>query len=349
MAPMATPTLPTMSILRSLAMSKPTPRPAIVSPGAVVSLASIRPAPQRLDSLFQTVGATILLLAILAFSGCQSVAPSPSPVALRTSNEAMFPTLKLNDDLFKTWKPSNNRTWVPEQARLAYAETRGDIVTVHNIRDVHWRTLQDFTLSYYDKAFDLNKIRSVDFIVVPFNETPSLGHTMLSFGFDGGEHLAVSVEIRKELGEAFNPIAGFFQQYEIIYIVASERDVIQRRVQCDLSDVFLYRSTATPEQARMLFVDVMKRVDKLAKEPEFYDTLTNNCTTNIRNHINHLAPNVVPYDYRVLLPGHSDKLGYDLGLIERHGSFEETRLRARVNYQAYLHRDNPDFSCAIRQ
>ena len=169
---------------------------------------------------------------------------------------------------------------------------------------------------------------TVDFIVVPFNETPTLGHTMLSFGFEGGDHLAVSVEIRRERGEAFSAIKGFFQQYEIMYVVADERDVIEKRVNCDLSDVFLYRSTATPQQARALFKDVMRRVNKLAREPEFYDTLTNNCTTNIRAYINHLKPDEVPYDYRVLLPGYSDRLAYDLGLIERHGSYEETRLRA---------------------
>ena len=204
-------------------------------------------------------------------------------------------------------------------------------------------------MSYYDKTFDLDELRSVDFIVVPFNETPSLGHTMLSFGFEDGEHLAVSVEIRKERGQKFSAIGGFFRQYELIYVVASERDVIQKRVNCDRSDVYLYRSTATPEQARELFVDVMRRVNKLAKSPEFYDTLTNNCTTNIRNHVNHLKPDEVPYDYRVLLPGFSDELAYDLGLIEHHGSYAETRLRARVNYQAYLHRNDPLFSQAIRR
>ncbi len=261
----------------------------------------------------------------------------------------MFPTLRLNPDLLKPLAPSNNRDWTPEQARLATADFSGSRVTVHNIRDCRWRSPNDSTVSYYDRTFDLDQICSVDFIVVPFNETPSLGHTMLSFGFENGEHLAVSVEIRKERGEAFNPIAGFFRQYELIYVVASERDVIEKRVVCDLSDVYLYRSTATPEQARELFVDVMHRVDKLARWPEFYDTLTNNCTTNIRNHVNHLKPHEVPYDYRVLLPGLSDELAYDLGLIEHHGSYAETRARARVNYQAYLHRNDPMFSEAIRR
>jgi hypothetical protein len=276
--------------------------------------------------------------------------PQPAPtIAPATPEEAMFPTLKFNRDLLKPLVPTNDRDWTPEQAKLAQADFDGSTVTVHNIRDCRWRSSDDFTLSYYDRTFDLDQLCSVDFIVVPFNQAPSLGHTMLSFGFNNGEYLAVSVEIRKERGQAFSAMAGFFRQYELIYVVASERDVIQKRVNCDLSDVYLYRSTATPEQARKLFADVMHRADKLARAPEFYNTLTNNCTTNIRNHVNHLKPDEVPYDYRVLLPGLSDKLAYDLGLIERHGSYAETRLRARVNYQAYLHRNDRMFSQAIRR
>lgn len=261
----------------------------------------------------------------------------------------MFPTLKFNDDLLRTVRPTNERPWTPEQARLPHADIHGNKVTVYNIRDCRWRSFTDFDLAYYDKTFDLEKLTAVDFVVVPFNESPSLGHTMLSFSFDDEDYLALSVEIRKEGKDQFNAVKGFFQQYNLIYVLADERDVIQRRVNCDLSDVYLYRSIATPKQARKLFLDVVNRTNKLAREPEFYDTLTNNCTTNIRNHINHLKPNEVPYDYRVLLPGYSDRLAYDLGLIERHGSFEETRLNARVNYQAYLHRDDPAFSQMIRR
>ncbi len=288
----------------------------------------------------------ILGAAALLLFGCQS---TPTTTESIRPQEAMFPSLKLNGDLLKSFKPSNQRDWTPEQAVLAYADFLGSRVTVHNIRNCRWRTEDDVTLAYYDKTFDMEKLTSVDFIVVPFNETPSIGHTMLSFGFDNCDYLAVSVEIRRERGEAFNTLKGFFRQYEIMYVVADERDVIQKRVNCDLSDVYVHRSVATPEQARVLFKDVMRRVNKLAREPEFYDTLTNNCTTNIRNHINHLKPDEVPYDYRVLLPGYSDRLAYDLGLIEHHGSYEETRLRAKVNYQAYLYREAPDFSQQIRR
>jgi hypothetical protein len=275
--------------------------------------------------------------------------PDPNAAASPPRQEAMFPSLKLNEDLLKPLVPTNRRDWAPELAVLARADFVGHQVTVHNIRDCHWRTATDFTLAYYDKTFDLDRIRSVDFIVVPFNEMPSLGHTMLSFGFDDGEQVAVSVETRHERDDEFSSIKGFFRQYELMYVVASERDVIQRRVDCDLTDVFLYRSTATRQQARKLFVNVMRRVDKLSKEPEFYNTLVNNCTTNIRNEINQLQPGRIPYDFRVLLPGYSDELAYDLGLIKREGSYQITRERARINYLAYKYRDDPEFSRKIRE
>ncbi|MBU4271726.1 MAG: DUF4105 domain-containing protein [Planctomycetes bacterium] len=293
-----------------------------------------------------TLGGWIILgLIVLPPVGCRGVPADTEP---KPAEEAMFPSLRLNEDLVKSFKPSNRRDWVPEQAVLARADFDENRLTVHNIRDCRWPAPNEVATAHYDKTFDLDKLRSVDFIVVPFNETPSLGHTMISFGFEGGEYLAVSVEIRRERGEAFNPIKGFIRQYELMYVVAGERDLIQKRVACDLCDVYLYRSTATKEQARKLLADVMRRVNKLYEEPEFYDTLTNNCTTNIRNHINNLRSDRVPYDYRVLLPGYSDRLAFDLGLIERHGSYQETRLRARVNYQAYLHRDDSAFSRAIR-
>ena len=219
----------------------------------------VKPGP--VAALWMATAGHGFLIGSLLLAGCSSVpATTPAP-----PQEAMLPTLKLNDDLFKSLKPSNNRDWTPEQAMLAQAEFRGGQVTVRNVRDCRWRTLDDFDVSYFDRTFDLDKLTSVDFIVVPFNEMPSLGHTMLSFGFDDGDYLAVSVEIRKERGEAFSAVKGFFRQYELMYVVASERDVIQRRVNCDLCDVYLYRSTATPKQSRELFVDVMRRVNKLVQ------------------------------------------------------------------------------------
>jgi hypothetical protein len=295
-------------------------------------------------------------IAMIFLSGCAIIhdnKPPTTPLAGATntaeSSGPMFPTLKLNPDLYKTLRPSNERDWTPDQAKLAQAEISGNSATVHNIRYCKYRTIDDFDLSYYDKTYDLKKIKSVDFIVAPFNDTPGIAHTMISFGFEGDQYLVTSVEIRKEKGEAYSPIKGFLREYELIYVLGDERDLIPKYANCYRCEVYIYRSTATPEQARELFVDVMNRVNKLHDSPEFYDTLANNCTTNIRRHINHLKPDRVPYDYRVLMPGYSDSLAYELGLIVPHGTFEQTKEYAKVNYQAYLHRDDKQFSQKIRR
>ncbi len=287
-------------------------------------------------------------LLILPLFGCK-IDTQQQQTKTATDDGPLLPSLKLNDDLFKWVKPSNDRDWTPGMEVPARADIRDDKVAIHNIRSCRYRTYDDFDTYYYDKTFDLNKLTSVDMIVVPFNDMPSIAHTMLSFGFEDQDYVAVSVEIRREKGEKYSPIKGFFRQYELIYVVADERDVIPKNANLYPSEVYLYRSTATPEQARELFIDVMRRVDKLADQPEFYNTVTNNCTTNIRNHINHLKPDRVPYDYRILLPGYSDRLAYDLGLIVAQGTFEQTKQRAQVNYQAYLYRNEPDFSQKIRR
>jgi hypothetical protein len=290
--------------------------------------------------------AALVVLGGVVLTGC---APIMSTLQPALPDEPLLPTPELNGDLFKAIAPSNQRDWRPDQAQMATVAFHGNQVTIHNIRHATYRSVDDCTVKYYDKTFDLGKLTSVDFIMVPFNEMPSLAHTMISFGFEGRDYVGVSVETRKERGQTYGALKGFLRQYELIYVIADEEDLILRRVLFDQSDVYLYPTRATPAQARSLWMDVMRRVNKLSRQPEFYNTLTNNCTTNIRNHINHLVPNEVPYDYRVLLPGDSDKLAYDLGLLKTDASFEQTRLRARVNYLAYVHREDPDFSAKIRQ
>ncbi len=245
--------------------------------------------------------------------------------------------------------PSNHRTWSPDQAVLAWAEFEGEKITVRNIRNCAYLNADEYTIDYYEKTYDLRRLESVDFIVVPFKKTPSLAHTMLSFGFGDGIFLVVSVEVRREIGETFDPVLGMMQQYELIYVVGDERDLIQLRTNHRRDDVYLYRTRCTREQARALFVDIMHRVNQLAEHPEFYDSLRNNCTTNIAQHINHLVPDRIPLDYRMLLPGYSDRLAYDLGLLETDASFEETKRRAHINQAALRHAGKTDFSVLIRR
>jgi hypothetical protein len=253
----------------------------------------------------------------------------------------------------KRVRPSHFRDWVPEQAMLPYVEQSGRQVTVRNVRNNKYFANDVYLVDYYDKTFDLNAVRSVDYIVVPFAGMPALAHTMLSFELAGPggkpEHLAVSVEVRKERGEKYNPVKGSARQYELMYVLADERDVIQYRTNFSGEDVHLYHTTASPAAAQALMADVLARVNQIAKTPEFYDTLTNNCTTNIVDHINRVRPNRISVDPRVLLSGYSDELAYEQGLIEPHGSFLETKERAYVNPLAQRYAGRDDFSEMIRR
>jgi hypothetical protein len=253
----------------------------------------------------------------------------------------------------KMVQPSNFRNWTPEQALLPHAEIDGQQVTVHNIRNCQYFSDDTYLVNYYDKSFDLSAIRGVDFLMVPFKGMPSLAHTMLSFelvGPDGTpEYLAVSVETRKEKDEQYAAWKGSARQYELMYVVADERDVIKQRTNFRDEDVYLYDTTATPDVAQQLFVDVMARTNELASQPEFYDTITNNCTTNIVRHINDVRPNRITYDVRSMLPGLSDKLAFDQGLLVPYGTFEETKQRAYINPLAEQFAEREDFSQLIRR
>lgn len=244
---------------------------------------------------------------------------------------------------------SNHRNWLPYLETLATADINGDAAVVHNVRNCRYITEEEYILDHYDKTYDLTKLTSVDFIVVPFKEAPSLAHTMLSFGFQEREFLAISVEARLEKGETYSPVRGAAQQYELMYVIGDERDLIELRTEHRAVDVYVYRAQVKPEQARAMFVDMLERANKLAKQPEFYDTFTNNCTTNIVDHVNRLQPNLLAYSYQILLPGHSDRLAYDLGLLDHRVSFEELKRRSHVNARAHIFASRSDFSQQIRR
>jgi hypothetical protein len=244
--------------------------------------------------------------------------------------------------------PTNDRDWIPEHKLLASAEIKGDKLHVKNVRNCEFFSYRDCLVEHYDKTYDLSQLQTVDFLMVPFNETPALAHTMLSFGFAGGDYLGISVEVRLERGESYSPTLGLFGQFELIYVVADERDLIRVRTEYRNVDVLVYRSRATPDQARRLLVDIMQRVNQLKDRPEYYDTLSNNCTTNIVRHINQLAPGRVPYDFRVLLPGFADNLAYELGLLDNGRPFAELKQQARINELALRYKDDPHFSQRIR-
>lgn len=277
--------------------------------------------------------------------------------AFRAAACAMFCALLLpgcrsgpnNVALADPFTPSHNRNWQATHGVLPTAKIKGDRLHVQNIRNTYYFREHVCAPRYYDRTFDLRKLEGVDFVVVPFNETPSLAHTMLTFAFEDGEYLAVSVEARLEEGETYSPLRGSLRQYELMYVVADERDLIQLRTEHRDAEVYVYRTQVPPAEARALLEDIMQRVNQIAAQPEFYDTLTNNCTTNIVWHVNRVRPGRIPFDLGIVLTGHSDRLAYDLGLLDRSKPFEEVRSAARVNELARRYKDRSDFSELIRR
>jgi hypothetical protein len=251
-------------------------------------------------------------------------------------------------NLFNKEAQSVGRVWRPDLAILPFSEFHGNEITIRHVRNCRYRTEEDYDVRHYDLRFLLTDVVSVDFIVVPFKETTLLAHTMFSFGLRTGEQFCISVEARLDQGESYSAIGGLRKKYELIYVIADERDVIPLRTNTRDVEVFLYRGNANSEQAQNLLIDMLARSNKLQREPEFYDLITNNCTTNLVSHVNQLRPGRVPFDWRVVLPGHSDRLAYELGLIQSAGSFEQTKKMANITMLARIHAFDPNLSQVIR-
>jgi Domain of unknown function (DUF4105) len=245
-------------------------------------------------------------------------------------------------------RPSNERDWQPEVARLAYATIDGDLVTVHNIRNFDYRTETDFTPAYYVRTYDLNKLDSADLVAV-YWMGPAIAHLFISFGFDD-DHVAVSIEARKEKGEGYSSAKGFFRQYELYYVVADERDVIRVRTNYRRDppeDVYVYPLRGPRENIRRLFLEYVRKMNALHEQPEFYNTLTTNCTTAILMNTR-VNPGSLPFSWKVLLSGYTPAYVYEAGRMDQSLPFEELKRRSLVNAAAQAADQAPDFSRRIR-
>lgn len=245
--------------------------------------------------------------------------------------------------------PSNDRDWQPEVARLAYAEIDGDRVTVRNIRNFDYRSETDFTPAWYDKTFDVSQLESVDLVAV-YWMGPAIAHTILSFGFEGGDHLAVSIETRKEKGEAYSTVKGFFRQYELYYVVADERDVIRVRSNYRKDppeDVYVYRLHGPIENGRRLFLEYIDRINRLKDKPAFYNTLTDNCTTGIWMNTR-VNPGHPALSWKILASGYVPEYLHEAGRLASGTSFDELQRKAHINARAHAADQAADFSRSIR-
>ena len=244
-------------------------------------------------------------------------------------------------------RPSNERNWNGDQALLPYSLVEGSNVSIHNVRNFSYIDKLTYVPAYYDKTYNLDTLQSVDYIVEQLDGVGA-AHTFLSFGFSTGEYVSISVEIRKEVGEKFSPILGILRKYELMYVIADERDVIKLRTNYRKDVVFLYPLRIDAATTKKLFLDMLARANTLQTEPEFYNTLTNNCTEAISQHINAITTNRIPFDYRLIFPKNSDFMFSELELIDTTAPLEQLRSKYQINDLAAQYADSPDFSASIR-
>ncbi|MFH0351375.1 MAG: DUF4105 domain-containing protein [Chromatiales bacterium] len=248
---------------------------------------------------------------------------------------------------WSTIRPSNDRDWLPDVARAPTAEIDGDKLVVHNVRNFDYRSETDFTDLWEDRTYDLSKIRGVD-MFISYWGSPYIAHPVVSWQFEDGQHLAMSIETRKERGEEYSAVRGFFREYELVYIAADERDIVRVRTNYRGEEVYLYHIRPRPGVARKLLVAYLENANRLAAHPEFYNAALDNCTTGIRLNVQHIGA-AQPWDYRILVNGLGDQLLYERGNIDTSMPFEQLKAASLIVDKAKAADQAPDFSQRIRE
>lgn len=247
-------------------------------------------------------------------------------------------------------RASHQRPWQEEHAVLPEFVVEGDRLTVRGVRNFRWTGPAEFQPAWEERVYDLRTLHGVWYALTPFSRNwRGPAHSLLSFQFGDDTFLAISVEARREEGEEYSLLKGLARRFELLYVVGDERDLLGVRAVHRDDQVFLYPMEVNREGARALFLDMAERANRLRDTPEFYNTATNNCTTRIVDHVNTVAPGRVPGSWRVLLPGYSDELAYELGLIRTQLSLKDTRARWLVNQRARRWPDDDAFGVRIRE
>jgi hypothetical protein len=245
--------------------------------------------------------------------------------------------------------PSNDRDWRLEVAREPRAIINGDRVRLENFRHFVFRSRDDFDVRYEVREIDVSRIVSADLFISYWSVGP-VGHTFLSFNFDDGTlPVCISIETRPEVGEGFDPLASMFKQFELIYLVGDERDIVRVRTDHRDEEVFLYRLRATPEGVRALFGVYLERINQLADEPEWYHLLSNSCTVNVIRHARAVGGPNRRFEPRHFLNGWIDRYLFHIGVLDNSMPFEELRQRSHINAVARAAGDADDFSAQIRK
>jgi hypothetical protein len=260
--------------------------------------------------------------------------------------------------LVLTWwlslKPSNTRDWQADVAQTPYAEFHDGFVTIHNMRDCTYRAEFDYTCEWKTRTVEISKVNGADLFITYWG-SPWIAHPIVSFTVEGEAPIAMSIETRKEVGETYSAIRGFFRYYELIYIITSERDVVRLRTNYRHGEeVYLFHTLTPPAIAQAVFLDYLHRANELRQKPEWYNALTDNCTTNVAVHFRDVqkrGSRLLPrWDWREMLNGKADEMLYENGDLATDGlPFAELKERAHINAAARAANDDPDFSARIRE
>lgn len=246
-----------------------------------------------------------------------------------------------------TLKPSNDGDWQPDVAQLAWADVSGDEVTFHNVRNCVYRTESDYTPVWETRKVNMSKLTGID-IAICYWGSPSMAHPIVSFQFADALPVCFSIETRKNVGEQYSAIGGIYRQYELIYTVADERDVMRVRTNFRKGeDLYLYRLKMAPDKTRERFMDYVNALNYLRDNPRWYNAVTTNCTTSIRTQ--HAANERARWDWRMLVNGYMDEMMFERGVLLTEGkSFAELKKAAHINERAHAAGDSPEFSARIR-
>lgn len=246
-----------------------------------------------------------------------------------------------------TIKPSNEGNWQPDGEQLAWADIKGDEVVLHNVRNCDYRTETDYTARWETRTVRVSQITGVD-LTMTYWGSPWIAHPIASFRFMDGPPICFSIEVRKQQGQTYSAIGGFYRQFRLIYIVADERDVIRLRTNYRQNeDVYLYRTNMTQAQARERFHQYVGSLNAIREHPRWYNAVTSNCTTAIRDQ--HPVSARIPWDYRLLLNGKADELMFERGTMVTAGlPFAELKARSLINPRARAADALPNFSELIR-
>ena len=242
---------------------------------------------------------------------------------------------------------TGNRHWQPDVAETAWTERDGDKITIHNLRNFDYEPGQPANSRWETKVVDLSQLRGVD-LFINFSGSTLICHPIVSFQFGPTDHVAISVETRMAEGQTYSTIRGFFKQFELIYIMADERDVIRVRTNYRSEQLYLYRTSVRPDRARRLFLSYLQSVNNIHVHPQFYNALTDNCTTNVRMHTAATAAKPAPWDWRISLNGTVDELVYQNGGFASRPPFAELKQMSLIDAKAQAAEQAPDFSERIR-